>query len=256
MVQSHQALKLGAALCLSLTLACGNAKQDAPAATSAGAAGEGTSGNAAGAGAEGGSGAGGATDPLPFESGAFYVEGVESFSPGDGAGFNQDGLPDIVLGPPKGEGTSKGSLDVVSLGAAGEIVLAFGDHGIVDGPGPDLVVFENAFWPGGDATKVWAELGEVSVSDDGKTWLTFPCDTNGDGDGHFPGCAGVTPTLEYDADQLVPLDPAESGGDAFDLADVGLQHARFVKIRDLETLKPGGTTTGFDLDAIGVIHAD
>jgi hypothetical protein len=251
-VQGHEALKLGAALCLSLAVACGNAKQDAGA--TKGAAGE-AGGDDSGAGNDGVSGAGGAA-ALPFESGAFYAEGVESFTPGGGAGFNQDKLPDIVLGPPKGEGTTTGSLDVVSLGAGGEIVLSFGDHGIVDGPGPDLVVFENPFWPGGDASKVWAELGEVSLSEDGKTWLTFPCDKKGDGKGHFPGCAGVTPTLVYDATKVVPLDPAQSGGDAFDLADIGLEQARFVKIHDLETLPPGGMTTGFDLDAVCVIHAD
>jgi hypothetical protein len=183
-----------------------------------------------------------------------YARSIESFEAGPGAGFNQDKLPDIVLGPPLGKGTGSGSFDVVSLGAGGEIVLGFGDLAIVDGPGPDLVVFENAFWPGGDATVVFAELGEVSVSEDGETWYAFTCDSAGDGRGNFIGCAGFTPTLEYDADTLVPLDPQQSGGDAFDLADVGLTRARFVKIRDLETQPVGGTATGFDLDAVGAIH--
>lgn len=191
--------------------------------------------------------------PGPFET--VYGASIESFTPGTSAGYNQDKLPGIVLGPPVGKGNEAGSLDVASLGAGGEIVLAFGNFGIVNGPGPDLVVFENAFWPGGDKSMVFAELGEVSVSEDGETWETFPCDSAGDDEGNFPGCAGVTPTLEYDAEQLIPLDPALSGGDAFDLAEVGLERARFVKIRDLETLPPGGTTTGFDLDAVGVIHA-
>lgn len=200
-------------------------------------------------------GAGGAGGEPAAPSTSVYGASVESFTPGANAGYNQDMMPGIVLGPPVGEGNESGSLDVVSLGAAGEIVLAFGDFAIVDEPGPDLVVFENAFWPGGDASAVFAELGEVSVSEDGETWVTFPCDTDGDGDGNFPGCAGVTPALVYDAEQLIPIDPALSGGDAFDLADVGIERARFVKIRDLETLPPGGTTSGFDLDAVGVIHA-
>lgn len=206
-----------------------------------------------GAAAVGGAGGAGAAPEEPTTS--VYAASVESFTPGASAGYNQAKMPGIVLGPPVGEGNQSGSLDVVSLGAAGEIVLAFGDFGIVDGPGPDLVVFENAFWPGGDASAVFAELGEVSVSEDGEIWKTFPCDTEGDGEGNFPGCAGVTPTLEYDAEQLIPLDPKLSGGDAFDLADVGLKQARFVKIRDLETLPPGGTSSGFDLDAVGVVHA-
>jgi len=202
---------------------------------------------------KGGENTGGAATPISEDPA--YASSVESFQPGTGAGFNQDKLPGIALGPPQGKGRDSGSLDVVSLGAGGEIVLAFGELGIVDGPGPDLIVFENAFWPGGDATNVFYELAEVSVSEDGETWQTFACDSVGDGQGNFPGCAGFTPTLVYDPATLVPLDPARSGGDAFDLADVGLKRARFVKLHDLETLPPGGTTTGFDLDAIAAIHA-
>ena len=267
-------LALHAALLLGIVAACSGSTKSTPAAgggadaASAGAAGEpsaaGANGGAeamAGATAIGGAGAGGAMVEAGAAGASFeattsvYASGVESFSPGASAGYNQDKMPGIVLGPPVGLGNGAGSLDVVSLGAAGEIVLAFDDFGIVDGPGPDLVVFENAFWPGGDASAVFAELGEVSVSEDGETWETFPCDSEGDGDGNFPGCAGVTPTLEYDAEELIPIDPAQSGGDAFDLADVGLKRARFVKIRDLETLPPGGISSGFDLDAVGLIHA-
>jgi hypothetical protein len=213
--------------------------------------GAGAASHEGGATAEGG--AGGAAAEIPTMPA--YASRIESFEAGPGAGFNQDKLPDIVLGAPQGKGTGSGTYDVLSLGAGGEIVLGFGDLAIVDGPGPDLVVFENAFWPGGDAATVFAELGEVSVSEDGETWHTFPCDSTGDGEGHFAGCAGFTPTLVYDAATLVPLDPALSGGDAFDLADVGLDSVRFVKIRDLETQPLGGNTTGFDLDAVGAIHA-
>lgn len=183
-----------------------------------------------------------------------YAASVESFSPGQGAGFGQSNLPDVVLGPPHGKGTDSGSLDVLSLGSDGEIVLGFGSQTIVDGTGADFVVFENPFWPNGDAAAVYAELGEVSVSEDGKQWKTFACDTQGDGQQHFPGCAGWSPTLEYDATTLVPLEPEQTGGDAFDLADVGLASARFVKIHDLKTLEIAGTSSGFDLDAVGIVH--
>ncbi|HEY6078226.1 MAG TPA: hypothetical protein VIW29_05455, partial [Polyangiaceae bacterium] len=110
-----------------------------------------------------------------------------------------------------------------------------------------------AFWPGGDRSQVYAELGEVSVSQDGETWLTFPCQSEGDGHSNFPGCAGWTPTLAFDPLDLVPLDLERSGGDAFDLADVGLDQARFVRIVDLKTLDSGGNTAGFDLDAVGLL---
>jgi hypothetical protein len=219
--------------------------------------------------ADGGGGQGGATDLTPTpgyagEGGAVtdlppdtpYAHQVVSFTPGDHAGFNQAAFPGVVLGPPAGRGNESGSLEVLSLGARGEIVLGFGNRGIVDGPGPDFVVFENPFWPGGDRSQVFAELGEVSVSEDGETWLTFECDTDGDGEGGFPGCAGWTPTLVYDPTALVPLDAEQTGGDAFDLEQLGLRHARFVKIVDLQTLPAAGTNAGFDLDAVGIIHAD
>jgi hypothetical protein len=114
-------------------------------------------------------------------------------------------------------------------------------------------VFENPFWPGGDTSQVYAELGEVSVSQDGEHWLTFPCDSEGDGDGNFPGCAGWTPTLAFDPSEVVPLDLELTGGDAFDLAELGLSDARFVKIVDLKTLDAGGNSAGFDLDAVGLL---
>lgn len=213
-------------------------------------------GNASTGGAAGQGGAAGAGGEAPeLSPNPAYASSVESFEPGTGAGYNQGKLPGIVLGAPQGKGLESGSYDVLSLGAGGEIVLGFGELGIVDGPGPDLLVFENAFWPASDPSMVFAELGEVSVSQDGETWHAFACDSVGDGQGNFPGCAGVTPTLVYDAASLIPLDPVQSGGDAFDLADVGLKHARFVKIRDLKTQPVGGNTTGFDLDAVAAIHA-
>jgi hypothetical protein len=183
-----------------------------------------------------------------------YAREVVSFEPGAHAGFGKDSLPDVVLGPPSGGGTEHGSLDVLSLGNGGQILLGFGTYAIADGKGADFVVFENAFWPSGDASAVFAELGEVSVSDDGKAWKTFACDTKGDGHGRFPGCAGWSPVLEYDP-FVLPLDPKKSGGDAFDLHDVGVSRARYVRIHDL-TKDGEGTSAGFDLDAVGIVHAE
>ena len=77
-------------------------------------------------------------DPTPFAG------RVVSFTPGEFAGFGQEGLPHIVLGPPHGAGAGMGSLDVLSLGRGGDIVLELGLL-LVDGPGVDLLVFENPF---------------------------------------------------------------------------------------------------------------
>jgi hypothetical protein len=204
----------------------------------------------------GASGQAGAPDALPDpapDPNLPYATRLVSFTPGPGAGYGQDKLPNVVLGPPSGGGTQHGSLDVLSLGKGGSIVLGFDRYAIVDGPGPDLLVFENPFWPNDDPSKVYAEPGEVSVSEDGETWATFPCDAAGDGAGHFAGCAGVTPTLVYDAETIIPLDPAVTGGDGFDLADVGLVTARFVRIRDVSD-RGEAPTAGFDLDAVGIVN--
>lgn len=242
----------------------GDAAAGAPEPTQAGSAGAPVaSAGAGGVAIEGGApaaagdtssgGAGGSAEGPPDTP---YAHEVVSFTEGKSAGFNADKFPDVVLDAPQGLGTGQGSLDVLSIGVGGEIVLGFGNREIVDGEGADFVVFENPFWPSDDPTAVFAELGEVSVSEDGETWHTFECDTEGDGEGRFPGCAGWTPTLEYDAESLVPLDPELTGGDAFDLADLGIEHARFVRIRDLKTQPAGGTTGGFDLDAVGIVHAN
>jgi hypothetical protein len=181
-----------------------------------------------------------------------FISEVLWFHPGPGAGHGQDQMPAIVEGPPVGGGVKKGSLDVLSLGRGGEIAFAFGSD-IVDGDGPDFVIFENAFdytLPGGSDASVFAELGEVSVSQDGETWTTFPCQSR---TSPFTGCAGWNPVLSSPENGIDPLDPAKAGGDPFDLADVGLDRARYVKIRDISDYG-GGDSAGFDLDAAAVIH--
>ena len=86
----------------------------------------------------------------------------------------------------------------MSLGNGGSIVVSFAPNAIVDGPGPDFIVFENPFWIDGNPSDVYAEPGEVSVSDDGMTWQTYPVHADlrsvrADGTGVEPpygSCAG------------------------------------------------------------------
>lgn len=176
-----------------------------------------------------------------------FISCVLSFDPGPGGGHGQSTFPAIIEGPPRGEGTGKGSLDTLSLGKGGEIAFGFGGTSIVDGDGPDFVIFENAFLYGDN---VFAELGEVRVSDDGERWVTFPCQKDA---APYTGCAGWHPVISDPDNGLSPFDPAAAGGDPFDLADVGLASARFVKIRDVSNYG-SADTAGFDLDAAAVIH--
>ncbi len=185
-------------------------------------------------------------------AGGHYAARVVSFTPGPDATFGADQMPGVVLGPPRGAGDLRGGTDVVSLGAGGEVVLGF-DVDVVDGPGADLVVFENPFEVPGSAGRYWEELGEVSVSDDGVAWSTFACDPTGARP--HTGCAGWSPVYSAPGNGLCATDPRVSGGDPFDLADVGVARARFVRIRDLRTQGPAEPSTGFDLDAVAAVHA-
>jgi hypothetical protein len=172
-----------------------------------------------------------------------YADALVSFEPGEAAGFGQDELPDVVLGPPGGNESGSPSLDVLSLGREGVIVLRFDDLELVDGEGIDLLVFENPM-------AAWIETGIVGVSEDGDTFTEWPCDPKADG---YPGCAGVA--LVYAGpDGADPTDVDAAGGDAFDLADIGVASARYVRIRDSGLNPYDGESGGFDLDALAVVN--
>ncbi len=194
------------------------------------------------------------TETSPPSPSAPYADRVVSYTFGSTAGLthNQDQFG-IVLGPPKGGGPYAGSLDVLALGCGGEIVLELTDFILFDGPGVDFTVFENAFEIGGNPNNTFAEPGRVAVSQDGVNFFEFSCA----GPYPFKGCAGVHPTFANpDQNNIDPTDPAVSGGDSFDLADVKLPTARFIRIRDAFTLKGpcGQINSGFDLDAVAVVH--
>ncbi|MDZ7317045.1 MAG: hypothetical protein ONB24_13070 [candidate division KSB1 bacterium] len=180
-----------------------------------------------------------------------WADAVVSFTPGVGAGRGAQYFPDNVLGPPDQTpglneySPSNRPQEVLSLGHGGEIVLEFVDNIIIDEPGPDFTVFENAFISLFDG-QPFIEAGIVAVSQDGVNFHTFPYDLD-----TWKGLAGVTPTK----DAYHFLDPDKSGGDSFDLADVGLKWAKYVKITDLGDLKQEGLWNGdFDLDAVVAVH--
>jgi hypothetical protein len=188
------------------------------------------------------------------------ADAVVSSSTGTNGGFGSDVMPTIVLGPPHGEGPNVGSLDVFSLGNGGDITLAFEDNAIVNGPGVDFTVFENAFEDLVTGVR-FIEAGVVSVSADGEDFVAFPYV----GSPTFAGLAGVTPVLSHPDNGIDPRDPAVSGGDSFDLADVGLASARFVRLVDPAAdvddpgnhfPTPGVGKSGFDLDAIVAVNSE
>jgi hypothetical protein len=175
-----------------------------------------------------------------------FADEVVTFTPGAFAGFGEAGFPDVVLGPPEGGGDASGSTDVLTLGEGGEIVLRFTDMLAVDGPGVDLLVFENPF--GG-----YYETARVAVSDDGVVWAEFPCDPD-DAANLYPGCAGIGSVFSNSTNGVDPTDPEVAGGDGFDLADVGLATVGYVRIQDSGANLYGGDTGGFDLDAVAIVN--
>ena len=191
------------------------------------------------------SGSGHASACTPFATSVVDHEFGEGASEGQGP----DEFPDRVLGPPQGRGCCAGGLDVTSLGNGGVIVLAF-DAVILDGPGDDFIVFENAFNVGGDPEAPFAELATVEVSDDGETWHEFPCEAL---EYPYDQCAGWHPVLANDEQPFDPDHPEAAGGDAFDLAAVGLESATWVRITDRADLSEA-LDCCFDLDAVALIN--
>ncbi|RMD96240.1 MAG: cell surface protein [Deltaproteobacteria bacterium] len=189
-----------------------------------------------------------------------FADRVVDYEIGPKGGFNEASLPGIVLGPPQGAGDLQGSTDVFSLGEGGTITLTFSGRRIVDGPGPDFVIFENPFNAGGDPENRFVEAGIVSVSADGETFIPFPYRIDeglplGDPD-RYENVAGVAPVWPGS-------DPATIGGDPFDLADIGLPSIRFIRITDAgATIDDPGNhlatapTAGFDLDAVAALHLE
>lgn len=185
--------------------------------------------------------------PTPF------ADRVVMFQRGSGGGNGEDQLPNIVLGPPQGAGKLKSSTHVLSIGQEGSITLEFVDNEVIDGKGPDLIVFENAFLaaPGDDPNYGFFELAKVEVSFEGENWVEFPYDT-----GLRKGCAGHRPVLANSKENKIdPTDPKKAGGDPFDLKDVGLKVIRFVRITDIQSSGAKDGAAGFDLDAVAACHS-
>lgn len=166
------------------------------------------------------------------------------------SGFGLNEYPDILYGPPGG------SLDVVSFGTRGELIIELNGYVIVDGVGPDFTIFENPF-PG------WQECADVSVSTDGEQYYSFECQSV-DSRGVYPGCAGVHSVAE-DLDEADYLNPDLSGGDIFDLGElpVVITDVRFIQIRHIGFCATnsqdaanggGGDSGGFDLDAMAILN--
>jgi hypothetical protein len=181
------------------------------------------------------------------------INEVIDFQPGEGQNVGQspEYFPENIFGLPSSEASETTQAaspeDVLSIGMGGEIIVGFGGE-VFDRPGPDFVIFENAFL-NPVTQKIFKEPGLVSVSQDGIEYHDFPFDSL-----TLEGCAGVTPTI---GDQD-PFDPEVSGGDKFDIGELGLDYIRYIKIKDITPMIYENKDhpyydpilSGFDLDAV------
>lgn len=187
-----------------------------------------------------------------------FIDTVYSFNPGSGqnTGQSPEYFPLNIFGPPSQNASNSipesNPSEILSLGFGGEIVVGFKNSYIYDGDGIDFIIFENAF-VNPINKKIFAEPANVSVSEDGINYISFPFDSL-----TLEGCAGTKPTIGNQD----PFDYNVSGGNGFDLSILGLKKAKYIKIRDishfiLENEKHpfyDPTISGFDLDAVAGIY--
>jgi hypothetical protein len=163
------------------------------------------------------------------------------------------------------------SSDVVSLGDGGSITLGF-DNAIYDGDGFDFVVFENSF------SDSFLEFAFVEVSSNGIDFFRFEADYAPDSDTPTQISAfGSADTTEYDnlagkykQGYGTPFDLSELDG----ISGLDINNIQAIRLVDVvgsldplygSTDKDGDlindpystpfSSSGFDLDAIGVINA-
>lgn len=170
---------------------------------------------------------------------------------------------EVFQTPPRALGPATADVfDIVTLGRGGQITLGF-EHPIVNGPGDDFAVFENA------VTDTFLELAYVEVSSDGEYFVRFHSDSL------TPGSIGpfFDPIDPTDIDGLAGTF-AVSYGTPFDLADLpsepGFDPNRVTWVRIVDVNGDGTAldtdgdpiydpypcvqSAGFDLEAVGVIH--
>lgn len=166
--------------------------------------------------------------PLSVEGEQLADEIVDA--PGaTGEGF---GDPERAIDGVRGGGFLAGSTDVYSLDYAERpyLVLGWSGRRVTNGPGVDIVVFENAFRTMWDEHAYFMDPIVVAVSLDGQHWVDLPHAYVGadprayENDREsWEGFAGVTPVeVNDDTQPMSWLDPL-AGGDGFDLDVLGTE---------------------------------
>lgn len=204
-----------------------------------------------------------------------WATGYENLVRGPQNIANPSGAKATYGKPESALGKADGTMGVVSLGDGGEITLTF-DHAITNGEGADFAVFENSF-ASGPAGWVYAELAFVEVSSNGTDFFRFPSVSLTQTTTQVGGFAPTDPTKVHNlAGQFVALE-----GTPFDLSYLAgvsplLDVNNITKVKMIDVVgsinplyarydsqghiinDPWSSpfaSGGFDLDAVGVIHA-
>lgn len=167
-----------------------------------------------------------APPPIPVEALADEIV--------DAPGATGEGLgdPHAAIDGVRGGGWLAGSTDVYSLDYAERpyLVLGFSGLRVTNGPGADLVVFENAFRTTWDDAAYFMDPMVVSVSLDGTRWVELPhhylaVDPHAYSTAisDWEGFAGVTPVIVNDDTHPMSWFDPGAGGDAFDLDELGTE---------------------------------
>lgn len=188
-----------------------------------------------------------------------FIDTVYSFTPGSGQNAGQSTMyyPQNIFGGPSLNASKfipeSSPVEVLSIGLGGVIIVGIKDNYIIDGEGADFTIFENAFINQFN-DKVYAEPAIISVSKDGINFIEFPYDFQ-----TLEGLAGTNPTIG----NRNPFNSSESGGNSFDLSDIGIDSVKYIKIEDItkrilddtnhNNYDP--TLSGFDLDAVAIINS-
>lgn len=165
----------------------------------------------------------------PFPS-PFAVRVLE-YTPADGQFVNDPQFNDPVraLGAPIGGGTLfAGNSKVVTLGGfGGSITLGFARH-VQDDPrnpfGIDCIIFGNAFWPGGDPLRRFAEAAVIEIAADVNNngladdpWYLIPGSHIHDAGSQQRDGRYILPEIPFAAPPLINSDPNEE--EVFGYAD-------------------------------------
>jgi hypothetical protein len=159
------------------------------------------------------------------------------------------GNANLAVNGVQGGGSSSGSKDVFSLGySVGKdnfITLRWSDRIVQNGPGTDLVVFENAFSFDGGHHNFMDQI-IVYLSRDGMTWVPYPHKYTSPTPAVYSsdptlwvGFGGVNYVVYKEGSGIDPFNTMAAGGDAFDLdllpdtsagSDIKEHGARYIKL--------------------------